>query len=93
MNGGSHTRIGPLNTEGVSLNVNSKGVGDSYDSNSQGMGDCRSQIFSGDRKEYVGEERIVCQGCIFEFPKEYEKMSLMDGFFPLEMPKVCKIIT
>ena len=38
MNGGSNSCIGPLNTEGVSLNVNSKGVGDSYDSNSQGMG-------------------------------------------------------
>ena len=42
MNGGSHTCIGPLNTEGVSLNVNSKGVGVSYDSNSQGMGVSRS---------------------------------------------------
>ena len=38
MNGGSNSCIGPLNTEGVSWNVNSKGVGDSYDSNSQGMG-------------------------------------------------------
>ena len=38
MNGGSNSCIGPLNTEGVSLNVNSKGVGDSYDSNPQGMG-------------------------------------------------------
>lgn len=38
MNGGSNSCIGPLNTEGVSLNVNSKGVGDSYDSNSQGIG-------------------------------------------------------
>ena len=42
MNGGSNSCIGPLNTEGVSLNVNSKGVGDSYDSNSQGMGGSRS---------------------------------------------------
>ena len=31
MNGGSNSCIGPLNTEGVSLNVNSKGVGDSYE--------------------------------------------------------------
>ena len=38
MNGESNSCIGPLNTEGVSLNVNSKGVGDSYDSNSQGRG-------------------------------------------------------
>ena len=42
MNGISHTCICPLNTEGVSLNVNSKEVGDSYDSNSQGMGVSRS---------------------------------------------------
>ena len=42
MNGGSHTCIGPLNTEGVSLNVHSKGGWDSYDSNSQGMGVSRS---------------------------------------------------
>ena len=42
MNGGSNSCIGPLNTEGVSLNVNSKGVGDSYDSNFQGMGGSRS---------------------------------------------------
>ena len=84
MNGGSHLCIGPLNTEGVSLNVNSKGVGDSYDSNSQGIGISRSWIFSGDRKEHVGEERILCQGYIFEFPKEYENISLMVGyvFFP-----------
>ena len=39
MNGGSNSCIGPLNTEGVSLNVNSKGVGDSYYSNSQGVGE------------------------------------------------------
>lgn len=44
MNGGSNSCIGPLNTEGVSLNVNSKGVGDSYDSNSQGMGGGGVQI-------------------------------------------------
>lgn len=46
MNGGSNSCIGPLNTEGVSLNVNSKGVGDSYDSNSQGMGGSPDLRFS-----------------------------------------------